>query len=264
MKTIEFSKYEGTGNDFILINNLNGAYNDLSIACIKHLCDRKFGIGADGLILINPSDSSDFYMDYYNSDGSKSFCGNGSRCAVLFTLNLGVHSGTTIFNAIDGVHKAHVLNDLIFIEMSDVSGIDRVLGDFVLNTGSPHYVKFSDDLSNENVLKHGREIRYSDSFCQEGINVNLVNVLSSNEIKIATYERGVEDETHSCGTGATASAIIHDFCSNNVGNNVKVLVKGGELRVGFKRGDNGAYSQIVLSGPANFIFSGKIDSRTLL
>ena len=257
MKTIEFAKYEGTGNDFIVIDNLDGRYDYLSANDVKKLCNRKLGIGADGLILINPSDSSDFYMDYYNSDGSKSFCGNGSRCAVLFTLKLGVHSGTTIFNAIDGVHKAHVLNDLIFIEMSDVSGIDRVLGDFVLNTGSPHYVKFSEDLSTENILKRGREIRYSDSFCQEGINVNLVHVLSSNEIKIATYERGVEDETNSCGTGATASAITHNFCSNNVGNSVKVLVKGGELSVSFKRGEKGAYHDIVLSGPANLIFNGQ-------
>ena len=147
IKSILFSKYEGTGNDFILLDNLQGSYDFLSLALVKRLCDRKFGIGADGLILINSDESSDFYMDYYNADGSKSFCGNGSRCAVLFTLSLGLHKGKTIFKAIDGLHKASVSDDMVAIEMNDVNDIKFHKNDYLLDTGSPHYVVFNDDLS---------------------------------------------------------------------------------------------------------------------
>jgi diaminopimelate epimerase len=256
---IQFSKFEGTGNDFIMIDNINGTYNFLSEIHVKKLCDRKLGIGADGLILINSDDSSDFYMDFFNSDGSKSFCGNGSRCAVLFTLNLGLHKGETKFTAIDGVHKGSVSGENVSIEMNDVSNINVHLNDYVLDTGSPHYVQYSDDLSSENTIRKGKEIRFGESFLKNGINVNLLQVLSPDQIKIATYERGVEDETLSCGTGATACALVHDFVSNSSFGKIQVQVKGGDLTVSFKRGSKGNYSQIVLSGPANFIFSGSID-----
>ena len=256
---IQFSKFEGTGNDFIMIDNINGAYNFLSEVHVKKLCDRKLGIGADGLILINSDASSDFYMDFFNSDGSKSFCGNGSRCAVLFTLNLGLHKGETKFNAIDGLHKGSVSGDLVSIEMNDVRNIKAHLDDYVLDTGSPHYVLYNDDLSSENTIRKGKEIRFSPSFLHNGINVNLLQVLAPDHIKIATYERGVEDETQSCGTGATACALVHDFVSNSTFNKIQVNVKGGELSVSFKRGSKGNYSQIVLSGPAKFVFSGTID-----
>ena len=260
MMQIQFSKFEGTGNDFIMIDNINGAYSFLSEIHVKKLCDRKLGIGADGLILINSDDSSDFYMDFYNSDGSKSFCGNGSRCAVLFTLSLGIHKGETVFRAIDGVHKGSVSGDNVSIEMNDVSTITAHMDDYVLDTGSPHYVQYSDDLSSENTIRKGKEIRFSESFLKNGINVNLLQVLSPDQIKIATYERGVEDETQSCGTGATACALVHDFVTNSSFGKIQVQVKGGVLSVSFKRGSKGNYSQIVLSGPANFIFSGSIDS----
>jgi diaminopimelate epimerase len=260
MKDIHFSKYEGTGNDFILIDNLNGTYNFLSEVHIIKLCDRKLGIGADGLILINSDESSDFYMDFFNSDGSKSFCGNGSRCAVLFTLTLGIHKGETVFRAIDGVHKGFVSGVNVSIEMNDVSTITAHMDDYVLDTGSPHYVQYNDDLSSENTIRKGKEIRFSPPFLQNGINVNLLKVLAPDQIKIATYERGVEDETQSCGTGATACALVHDFVSNSTFNKIQVNVKGGVLSVSFNRGSKGNYSQIVLSGPAKFVFSGSIDS----
>jgi diaminopimelate epimerase len=259
MTRIHFSKYEGTGNDFILIDNLNGTYNFLSEVHVMKLCDRKLGIGADGLILINSDVSSDFYMDFFNSDGSKSFCGNGSRCAVQYTLSLGIHKGKTKFRAIDGFHKGTVTVDNISIEMNDVSTITAQMNDFVLDTGSPHYVLFNDDLSSENTIRKGKEIRYSPSFLQNGINVNLLQVLAPDQIKIATYERGVEDETQSCGTGATACALVHDFVTNSSFGKIQVQVKGGDLTVSFKRGSKGNYSQIVLSGPAKFVFSGTID-----
>lgn len=260
MTRIHFSKYEGTGNDFILIDNLNGTYNFLTEVHVKKLCDRKFGIGADGLILINSDESSDFYMDFFNSDGSKSFCGNGSRCAVQYTMLLGIHNGETEFRAIDGFHKGTVSGDNVSIEMNDVSTITAHMDDYVLDTGSPHYVQYSDDLSSENTIRKGKEIRFSPSFLQNGINVNLLQVLAPDQIKIATYERGVEDETQSCGTGATACALVHDFVSNSTFNKIQVNVKGGVLSVSFKRESKGNYSQIVLSGPAKFIFSGTIDS----
>ncbi len=260
MTRIHFSKYEGTGNDFILIDNLNGTYNFLTEVHVKKLCDRKFGIGADGLILINSDESSDFYMDFFNSDGSKSFCGNGSRCAVQYTMLLGIHNGETEFRAIDAFHKGTVSGDNISIEMNDVSTITAHMDDYVLDTGSPHYVLYNDDLSSENTIRKGKEIRFSPSFLQNGINVNLLQVLAPDQIKIATYERGVEDETQSCGTGATACALVHDFVSNSTFNKIQVNVKGGVLSVSFKRESKGNYSQIVLSGPAKFIFSGTIDS----
>ena len=258
MTTIQFSKYEGTGNDFILLNNLQGSYDFLTVALVKRLCDRKFGIGADGLILINSDESSDFYMDFFNSDGSKSFCGNGSRCAVQYTMSLGIHKGSTVFRAIDGIHKGKILGDNISIEMNDVSTIKEHKNDYVLDTGSPHYVQYNDDLSSENTIRKGKEIRFSESFLQEGINVNLLQVLAPDQIKITTYERGVEDETQSCGTGATACALVHDFVTHSAFNQIQVNVKGGVLSVSYKRGLKGQYSDIVLSGPANFIFNGTI------
>ncbi len=258
MREIQFVKYEGTGNDFILINNLSGNYDFLSFTMITHLCDRKFGIGADGLILINVDSTSDFYMDYFNADGSKSFCGNGSRCAVLYTYALGIHKGTTTFNAIDGKHAASLLNNVVAIKMCDVIEIHQFNNAYVLNTGSPHYVEFNDDLTNENIVRTGKEIRYSEPFKKEGINVNLVRKIAVQKIEIVTYERGVEDETLSCGTGATACALVHNYLSKSNDNAVQVVVKGGELSVSFKRESEGKYSQIVLSGPANFVFQGTI------
>ena len=256
---INFSKYQGTGNDFVMLDNLSGNYDHLTISQVQQLCDRRFGVGADGLIKINKSSIGAFEMDYYNADGSKSFCGNGARCAVDFAATLGIAVENVQFNAIDGLHSAAANSFQVRLKMNDVLEVKKDDQAFVLYTGSPHYVLYNDDLSIKNITEIGREIRYSSTYNQEGINVNLVQRLSENEIAIATYERGVEDETLSCGTGATACALVHDFLSDSPLNKVKVKVKGGELMVEFERVSSGHYQNIYLSGPATFVFSGEID-----
>ena len=257
---IEFHKYQGTGNDFILVDNLEGHYSSLTLPQIQFLCDRKFGIGADGLIKINANDLSDYEVEYFNSDGSKSFCGNGARCAVAFAETLGFSISETHFLAIDGLHTARKSGDLIALNMADVKNVQSVGKDFILHTGSPHYVKFVPDLSAENVYTTGREIRYSEQFLKEGINVNLVEMQSDDSLKIATYERGVENETLSCGTGATACALVSSLIYNRIGSNrIKIVVKGGELQVNFINKDNAEFSEIQLIGPANFVFKGEIN-----
>jgi len=257
---IEFHKYQGTGNDFILLDNLEGHYSSLTLPQIQFLCDRKFGIGADGLIKINANNNSDFEVEYFNSDGSKSFCGNGARCAVAFAETLGFSISETRFLAIDGLHIARKTGDLIALNMADVNHVQSAEKDFILHTGSPHYVKFVADLSSENVYTTGREIRYSEQFLKDGINVNLVEMQSDGSLKIATYERGVENETLSCGTGATASALVSSLIHNRIGSNsIRVAVKGGELRVNFINKDNAEFSEIQLIGPAVFVFKGEMN-----
>lgn len=257
---IEFHKYQGTGNDFILLDNLEGHYSSLTLSQIQFLCDRKFGVGADGLIKINANDKSDFEVEYFNSDGSKSFCGNGARCAVAFAETLGFSISETQFLAIDGLHTARKTGDLIALNMADVKHVQSAKKDFILHTGSPHYVKFVADLSSENVYTTGREIRYSEQFLKDGINVNLVEMQSDGSLKIATYERGVENETLSCGTGATACALVSSLMHNRIGSNrIKVAVKGGELQVNFINKENAEFSEIQLIGPAVFVFKGEMN-----
>lgn len=257
---IEFHKYQGTGNDFILLDNLDGQYSSLTLSQIQFLCDRKFGVGADGLIKINANANSDFEVEYFNSDGSKSFCGNGARCAVAFAETLGFSISETQFLAIDGLHTARKIGDLIALNMADVKHVQTAEKDFILHTGSPHYVKFVTDLSSENVYTTGREIRYSEQFLKDGINVNLVEMQSDGSLKIATYERGVENETLSCGTGATACALVSSLIHNHTGSNrIKVAVKGGELQVNFINKENAEFSEIQLIGPAVFVFKGEMN-----
>ena len=211
---IKFSKYQGTGNDFILLDNLSESYDALSVDDIKLLCNRRFGIGADGLIKINQSFSKAFKMDYYNSDGSKSFCGNGARCAVAFTETLGIEVSDLTFDAIDGTHWASKTANDIKIQMGNVENVHAFENEFELYTGSPHYVKISDDISSETILNFGKSIRFSSKYKSEGINVNLLKGISPTKIEIASYERGVENETLSCGTGATACALVWDKIHN--------------------------------------------------
>ena len=224
---MKFYKYQGTGNDFVMIDNRLGEWDDLSIENIQKLCNRRFGIGADGLIKINSAESVDFEVDYYNSDGSKSFCGNGARCSVAFAHFLDIIENKTTFTAIDGTHEAEIKNGIIKLKMSDVKTIDTDGNDFVLNTGSPHYVKYVEMLNNYNVYKIGNEIRNSETYKQEGINVNFVEQLSDKELFVRTYERGVEDETYSCGTGVTAAALT--FMKKNNQTFVGIKVMGGQL-----------------------------------
>lgn len=257
---IKFTKYEGTGNDFLLINNLDGSYSNLSIEQIQKMCKRRFGVGADGLIKINKSENAAFYMDYYNADGSQSFCGNGARCAVHFAREIGIDLSKDIeFDAIDGIHKASITWDLVKLKMIDVDRIVKQGEDFELFTGSPHYVLLSDDISSKHVISLGRNIRFSEQYKQQGINVNLLKEITSNQIAIATYERGVEDETLSCGTGATACALLWDFISKETLHEVHVKVKGGELSVQFEHNENGGYSNIYLIGPATKVYDGIIN-----
>jgi diaminopimelate epimerase len=256
---ILFYKYQGTGNDFVMLDNLNGNYDDLSIDQIQKLCDRRFGVGADGLIKINKHKQLDFEMDYYNSDGSKSFCGNGARCAVAFAAELGIDVKETRFLAIDGPHSAFKIGDQIRLEMSDVDGIEEWNDAYIVNTGSPHFIKGVDNLNDRDIVSFGKEIRYSEPFIKDGINVNLIERTGRNDIRIATYERGVEDETLSCGTGATACALVCSHLLEEFGEQyIRVKVKGGELLVGFCRQRDGSFDHVTLSGPAVFVFKGEV------
>ena len=258
--TIHFFKYQGTGNDFVMLDNLEGQYNGLSLEQIQQICDRRFGIGADGLIKINGSSVYDFEMDYYNADGTKSFCGNGARCAVAFAATLGIDVKETTFLAIDGVHKACRVGEQFRLEMNDVGRIDEFNDAYIVNTGSPHYVKGIASLNDLDIVSFGKEIRYSSAFANEGINVNLVERTGRGDIKIATYERGVEDETLSCGTGATACALVYSSLLEEYGEQcIRVVVKGGELFVSFLRNSDGSFSKITLTGSAKFVFKGEID-----
>ncbi len=257
---VHFSKYQGTGNDFIMLDNLSGTYNDLSVEMIQFLCDRRFGIGGDGLIKINSHETADFEMDYYNSDGSKSFCGNGARCSVVYAEKLGVDISNTTFSAIDGLHHASKIGEVISLQMKDVSEISCRGKDFVIHTGSPHYVRFTNDIDSDDIVDFGKEIRFSPEFTAEGINVNLVQVISDKCLIVNTYERGVEDETLSCGTGVTACALAYGFQNNLLGKQViDIKVKGGELKVSFVQKKKGEFCDIQLIGPGKFVFSGEVN-----
>ncbi|QDP86199.1 diaminopimelate epimerase [Chryseobacterium sp. SNU WT5] len=254
--TIEFFKYQGTGNDFVMIDNRDLQFpKDQQI--IEKICDRRFGIGGDGLILLENDASANFKMVYYNSDGNEStMCGNGGRCIVAFAHFLDLFEGHVTFIAIDGLHEAEIQNGVIKLKMIDVESIKRIDGNFELNTGSPHYVTFVEKLKNYKVYENGNIIRNSASYCQEGINVNFVEKIYEDEIFIRTYERGVEDETFSCGTGATASALV--FLKDKNQSSVKVKVLGGNLKV-YAEQDGAGFKNIWLEGPAKQVFKGKIN-----
>ena len=267
-----FWKYQGTGNDFILLNNSDKILNhDASLA--KKICDRHFGIGSDGLIVIEPSLTSDFEMIFYNPDGSRSFCGNGSRCAVRFASDQGIISGkSTSFLSTDGLHSADFTGDFIELSMHSPGFIPcRYLEDQVetnqirlINTGSPHLVLIlgrGQALELTDVYFHGRRIRYSPEFVKEGVNVNFVSIENSGEISLRTYERGVEAETLSCGTGVTASAIVSHAVSPSPTEGTfctRVNSIGGKLEVKF-RFENGRYSEVKLCGPVEYVFRGEIN-----
>ena len=271
MEMIPFVKYQGAGNDFVMIDDREGKWSALlDTDRIARICHRRFGIGADGLILLQTgNDGADFFMKYYNSDGRTStFCGNGGRCTVAFAAVLGVHPGKCRFLATDGWHSGEVLKDgLVQISMTDVHEVKRLDdGALVLNTGSPHYVRFVDDVQKIKVFEEGRKIRSSEMFKQNGINVNFVTLTNANEISIRTYERGVEDETYACGTGVVAAAIASSFdASENTGSRPttypnqgswKVHAKGGDLRVDFTLLGPQSFHEVFLTGPAERVFEG--------
>jgi diaminopimelate epimerase len=242
----------------VIIDNREGKIL-LTTDQVKFLCDRRFGIGADGLMLLNSLDGYDFQMMYYNADGRvSSMCGNGGRCLTRFAYDMGIHKDNFHFLAVDGEHEASLAeNGWINLKMKNVNGIDNHHGDFVLNTGSPHYVKSVGDVMNMDVFEEGRHIRYSKDFAAEGINVNFVEP-TDKRIIVRTYERGVEDETFSCGTGVSASALV--FAHNENGfNRVDIQTKGGQLAVEFEKKSDHVFENIWLCGPAVFVYKGVID-----
>jgi diaminopimelate epimerase len=260
MSKMHFYKYQGTGNDFVILDNRNWSYTALTQERVRALCDRRYGIGGDGLMLLNPHTGYDFEMKYYNSDGREStMCGNGGRCLVKFAYDMGIHKNEYSFLAVDGPHKAEIDDDgIVSLKMKDVGSVTEVRGDFILDTGSPHYVKMVSELMDYDVYHNGMEIRYSSDFAKEGINVNFVEQKKPDEIIVRTYERGVEDETLSCGTGVTASALA--CYHNEMGYNyVKVVTKGGKLTVKFDRTGDNQFENIWLCGPAVKVFEGDIE-----
>ncbi|WP_187264195.1 diaminopimelate epimerase [Pontibacter beigongshangensis] len=251
---VSFFKYQGTGNDFVMVDNRKHSFPADDVQLVKNLCDRRMGVGADGLILLQDHSAYDFEMVYYNADGRVgSMCGNGARCAVRFARHLGVIEDVACFLAADGEHQASVERDLIHLKMNDVNGVEQIGEDYYLNTGSPHYVRFVDDVQALDVFKEGQAIRYNERFAKVGTNVNFVQQLSENEFFVRTYERGVEDETLSCGTGVTACALVAGL--RDIKGPIKIKTLGGDLEVRFKQ-EGDSFRHIYLIGPAKQVFTG--------
>ncbi|MBK6990446.1 MAG: diaminopimelate epimerase [Chitinophagaceae bacterium] len=260
---LHFFKYQGTGNDFILADNRTKEYSSLTTEQIHRLCLRRFGIGADGLMLLNEKDGFDFEMKYYNADGKEgSMCGNGGRCIVKFAYHLGIHKEKYRFLASDGAHEAEIdTNGIVSLKMYDVKNIRKFHNDFILDTGSPHYIKLSSNVMEMDVFKKGYEIRHSKEFEEEGINVNFVEQLEEvDKIIVRTFERGVEDETFSCGTGVTAAALVC-YHNENGFNEVEAKTLGGKLSVEFDRLDDSRYENIWLCGPAEKVYEGTVQVK---
>lgn len=257
--THTFYKYQGTGNDFVIIDNRELEFDKLNTNLVKNLCNRYFGVGADGLMLLENHSEHDFKMVYYNSDGNQStMCGNGGRCLVAFAKFLGIINTKATFEAIDGLHHAEINNDIIALEMQDVTTIENHNTHLFLDTGSPHHVTMVNDLEQYNVKDNGAKIRYGEPYGKAGSNVNFVNKISNDTFAVRTYERGVEDETLSCGTGVTAVAIAMHNAKHTDAETVHLKTPGGDLQVSFKP-DNGAYKKVWLTGPAKQVFKGEIE-----
>ena len=252
-----FYKYQGTGNDFVVIDNRTLFFPKEDERLVAHLCHRRFGIGADGLILLEDDTDTDFKMVYFNADGKEgSMCGNGGRCIVAFAKFLGVIGEVTRFMAVDGLHEASVNEDIISLKMQDVSEIHEKPNAIFLNTGSPHHVQLVSDIENFNVVKEGAKLRYG-IYGETGSNINFVEQGASDTFKVRTYERGVENETLSCGTGVTAVALAMHHSGKVDGESVNIDAVGGRLKVDFKL-DQGTYHQIYLTGEAKQVFKGTI------
>ncbi len=258
---IPFEKYQAAGNDFIVIDNRKNVFPK-ETAIIEQLCDRKFGIGSDGVILIEESIDSEFNMVFYNPDGSQSLCGNGCRAAIRFAQSLNLAFETTIFNAFDGEHKVRIKEKTINLQMANVQNGREIEGACLpagqgvfLDTGSPHFVLFVDNVEQIDVINEGRKWRNSGLFGAGGANINFVEVYDKHKLFVRTYERGVENETLSCGTGVTASALAASLkgCTSPL----TIETKGGDLEVSFQVNDKG-YENVWLEGPAEHVFSGTI------
>ncbi len=256
---LRFAKLEGTGNDFILINDQDASFPSQDLALVRRLCDRHFGVGSDGLILVQaPKEAgTDFHMEFFNPDGSKSFCGNGSRCAYTFWCRTEGSMEPARFTAIDGVHAAEWQNGLVRVSMRDVAAIEHIdeHTDRV-HTGSPHLLVWVDDPEGIDLVAEARAIRYSTLYEKEGINVNFVR-WHDGHLEMRTYERGVEAETLSCGTGVTAAALsaMHRGIAQA---SCEVSTRGGRLRVEAERTALGGFSHVHLSGPVGEVFEGTV------
>jgi diaminopimelate epimerase len=260
---ITFYKYQGAGNDFVIIDDRAEEFDRSNTALVAKICNRRFGVGADGLMLLRNKEGFDFEMVYYNSDGNEgSMCGNGGRCIVSFAKTIGVVGDKCCFLAVDGPHEAEMIdydgNSWVSLKMIDVPDIEKGIGYVYMNTGSPHYVTFnSNNLDNMDLVDQAREIRYNGRFSKEGTNVNFIDIYDD-VLKIRTYERGVEDETLACGTGVTAAVLTAHITGNFNGNELLVKAKGGDLKVLFERVGNG-YENVWLQGPAEFVFKGLVN-----
>jgi len=254
--TLPFYKYQGTGNDFVIIDNRKLLFPKENRKLVASICDRRFGVGADGLILLENDAELDFKMVYYNADGNQStMCGNGGRCMVAFAKYLGIIDKQTSFNAIDGLHMATIDGNNVSLQMADVSVIKKKPNYFFLDTGSPHHVQLVENLNDFDVVKEGVKLRYG-LYGAVGSNINFVQQQGEDTFAVRTYERGVEDETLSCGTGVTAVAIAMHNAGITNQSNITIQTKGGILGVRFNTTNE--YSEVYLSGPAQFVFKGEI------
>ncbi|MFK5983368.1 MAG: diaminopimelate epimerase [Flavobacteriaceae bacterium] len=251
----EFYKYQGTGNDFVIIDNRNNEFPSKDTELISQLCDRKFGVGADGLLLLEENSNVDFTMVYYNADGELgSMCGNGGRCIVHFANFLEIIDSQTTFKAVDGLHEATINEGIVSLKMNNVEDVE-VASDYVfMDTGSPHHVALVSNLTTYNVEKEGAFLR-NNTYGKEGSNINFVEPISENIFAVRTYERGVEAETLSCGTGVTAVAIALSETNKTDSNNITLRTQGGDLKVSFNKTENG-YENVYLIGPATQVFKG--------
>lgn len=259
---VHFSKYHGTGNDFVMIDGREQETAHFDTSLIHRLCDRRFGIGGDGLIILEGSKRFDFTMRYFNADGREgTMCGNGGRCITAFAKRLGLLTTHTTFEGIDGAHEASILpNGEIRLKLVDVKGIEQLEDGYLLDTGSPHFVSFVKKLEQLSVEHEGAKIRHQKRFGKGGVNVNFVEPGSdSNQIFVRTFERGVEGETWSCGTGVAAAAITTCFHSGSDKSSYDVQTRGGRLNIAFRSSGEQHFTEIYLTGPALHVYDGSID-----
>ena len=251
---IDFYKYQGPGNDFVMIDNRSLTFDHNNIDLISKICDRHFGVGADGVILIENDADFDFRMIYFNADGSQTFCGNGGRCAVAFAKYLEVINSKTNFIAVDGPHFAEIEDGIVSLKMIDVDEVTVKENSVFAYTGTQHHVELVGNLDDFPVFEKGREIRYS--YDAPGSNVNFVQQINNTTFRVRTYEKGVENETLACGTGVTAVAIAMHKTGKTTSNLISLPVEGGKLEVSFSE-ENGVYTEVFLKGPATFVFKGE-------
>jgi diaminopimelate epimerase len=259
---VHFSKYHGTGNDFVMIDGRKLDFPFKDKALIHRICHRRFGVGADGLIVLEGSDEYDFTMRYFNADGGEgTMCGNGGRCIVAFARKLGIAGMETIFEGIDGIHEASILSDgRIRLKLREVAGIQKLEDGYLLDTGSPHFVKFMDNLEQVAMDIEGKEIRHQARFGEGGVNVNYVEATQADRLFVRTFERGVEAETWSCGTGVAAAAISSCVHHQSENTSCQIVTKGGKLEVSFQAESNLRFTDIFLSGPASHVYDGTIQA----